>query len=120
MKQFFPMFELVDRYVIAQLKFEKTKQNVEELNFYIEQLRPYDLKSVSNELDELYKIHSTIWELEFQLKSGLEQQLSFEEIGKRAIEIRNWNNKRIFLKNTIATKLGQGSIQEIKQDHLSQ
>ena len=93
----FPVVELVDRFVIAHLKFDRTQANQEELDWYTNQ----------------------IWELESELKSGTEHKLSLEEIGRRAIEIRNWNKKRITLKNSMAEKLNC-SVREIKQDHLSQ
>ena len=57
--------------------------------------------------------------LEKELKSHTEHQLTLEEIGRRAINIRDWNNKRIHLKNIMADKLGC-RVKEIKQDHLSQ
>jgi hypothetical protein len=119
MKQFFPVIELVDRYCIALLKFHKTKSNYEELDFYTCQLENYDLLSVKSELDNLYNIHSCIWELEAELKSGVEHQLSLETIGQRAISIRNWNNQRVALKNQLAEKLGC-AVREIKQQHLSE
>ena len=116
----FPIIELVDRYTIATLKSFKTKgSNQEEVEFYREQLLHHDLTLVVNELNELYNIHSKIWSLESELKSGMEAQLELAEIGRRAIEIRNWNNKRIQLKNTIAEKLGC-AIRETKQDHISE
>ena len=116
----FPVIELVDRYCIAMLKFNKTKSNQAELDFYQEQMAVYDLQYIASELDELYQIHSQIWNLESELKSGVEEQLPLEEIGRRAIQIRDWNNKRISIKNHLSKKLGQGYIQEIKQNHLSQ
>lgn len=120
MTVFFPIFELVDRYVIAMLKYNKTQANQAELDFYRDQLSTYDLTVVNSELSELYNIHSNIWALESELKSGQENRLPLEEIGRRAIEIRNWNNQRIALKNAIAAKLGQGEIIEIKRNHLSE
>ena len=117
--KFFPVIELVDRYAIAQLKFDKTQANYDELNFYKEQLKSYDLATIKPELDELYSIHRQIWNLESELKSGVEHQLSLDEIGRRAIEIRNWNNKRVCIKNSIAEQLGC-TVKEIKKDHLSQ
>lgn len=116
---FFPIIELVDRYAIAQLKFDRTKANREELDFYNKQMSSIDISSITNELSELYNIHQAIWNLEAELKSGVEDQLALDEIGRRAIEIRNWNNKRIKLKNLIADKLGSPA-REIKKDHLSQ
>ena len=54
-----------------------------------------------------------------ELKSGREDKLSLEEIGHRAIAIRDWNNKRITVKNKIAELLGC-SVKEIKKEHLSE
>jgi ribosomal 50S subunit-associated protein YjgA (DUF615 family) len=116
----FPVIELVDRYCIAKLKFAKTAANQAELDFYQTQMANYDIEPITSELDQLYQIHAQIWSLESELKSGVEHQLSLKEIGQRAIQIRNWNNKRISLKNDLSKKLGQGHIQEIKRDHLSQ
>jgi hypothetical protein len=63
-------------------------------------------------------IHHAIWDLEWQLKSGVEQMLSLQEIGRRAIAIRDFNNKRIAYKNSVANILGH-PVTEIKQDHLA-
>lgn len=116
----FPIIELVDRYVIAQLKFEKTQRNKPELEFYQDQLARYNIAIIKHELEELYKIHNIIWDLEKELKSGSEDCLGFEEIGRRAVKIRDWNHRRIKLKNIMADKLGQGHVYEIKEDHLSE
>ena len=116
---FFPVIELIDRYVIAQLKFDKTCGNAEEFEFYKKQLSDYDLNTIKDDLDELYFIHSTIWSLESELKTGREEELDLAEIGRRAIAIRDWNNKRVAIKNFIAEKLGC-TVREIKQDHLSE
>ena len=76
----FPTIELYDRLAIAELKWEKTGANKEELEWYQSQLT---------------------------------------EIGRRAIAIRDMNNKRIAFKNTIAEKLND-PVREVKQDHLSE
>jgi len=119
MTPLFPIIELIDRYAIALLKHNKTQANLDELNFYKNQLSTYDMAGVDEELANLYSIHSQIWSLESELKSGTENNLELAEIGRRAIEIRNWNNKRINIKNNIAKKLGC-SVREIKKDHLSE
>lgn len=116
---FFPVIELVDRYSIACLKYDKTQANKEEVDFYKQQLSKYDTSIVQTEIEELYNIHKQIWNLEAELKSGKETELPLDEIGRRAIAIRDLNNKRIKLKNLAAEKLGCG-VKEIKQDHLSQ
>lgn len=119
MNLFFPVIELVDRYSIAKLKFDKTQANMAELEFYKNQLDQFNTEPIAFDLFQLYDIHTEIWKLESDLKSGVEANLSLEEIGRRAITIRDWNNRRIALKNTMAEKLNC-DIREIKQDHLSQ
>lgn len=115
----FPVVELVDRYTIAQLKFDKTNANQEELNFYVNKLKQYNLDLIQTDLDQLYSIHKSIWNLEAELKTGREEELALEEIGRRAIAIRDHNNKRVALKNLMAEKL-ECPVREIKKDHLSQ
>lgn len=121
MTAFFPVFELIDRLVIAQVKFEKTQgANRAELEFYQQQAQEFDLDLIEDETQLLKQIHKQIWSLEAELKAGRESELSLEELGRRAIEIRNWNNRRIAIKNSMADKLGQSNLHEIKQDHLSE
>lgn len=114
----FPVIELVDRLCIAELKFIKTAANIAEVDFYKTQMQSHDTACIAEELKQLYSIHEKIWSLESELKSGMESQLSLEEIGRRAIEIRNWNNKRVALKNLMAEKLGC-VVREVKQNHVS-
>lgn len=115
----FPIIELVDRLAIAEIKFKRTKANEEELLWYMNEAIRIDLTQIVDEYEDLKHIHDQIWELEAELKTGREAELSLEEIGRRAIAIRDHNNKRVKLKNIIAEKLNC-SVREIKQDHLSQ
>lgn len=119
MTPIFPVIELLDRLAIAEIKFQRTKSNTEELKWYREQSKSYDMKLVQTEFERLLEIHNQIWNLESDLKSGVEHKHSLEEIGQRAIQIRDLNNKRIRLKNTMAEIL-QCPVREVKQDHLSQ
>lgn len=114
-----PVIELFDRLAIAEIKFEITGQNQLELEHYKNQVSCFDISLVADELIQLKNIHKNIWGLEKELKTGVEHQLPLEEIGRRAIKIRDWNNKRVALKNTIAEKLSC-PVREIKQDHLSE
>ena len=117
---FFPVIELVDRYTIALLKHEKTNDNQQELDWYTQHLQTYDVSSIQEDLVSLYNIHKQIWSLEAELKAGKENNLSLEEIGRRAIKIRNWNHERIALKNTMAEKLNRDDVREKKFEHLSE
>ena len=119
MSYHFPVIELFDRLAIAEIKWDRTHSNQEELDWYRDQISQFDLSLVKTYFDELKSIHDTIWTLEAELKSGCEEELSLEEIGRRAILIRNWNNKRITIKNTRAELLNC-PVREIKQDHLSE
>ena len=75
-------------------------------------------KTLDHNIAEITVIHNKIWDLEWQLKSGVEHLLSMDEIGRRAIAIRDWNNRRITYKNSIA-ELFKLKMREIKTDHLS-
>lgn len=116
---FFPVLELIDRLCIARLKWEKTQANQEELTWYEEQWQQFETApEIDQHISDLTEIHRQIWNLEWQLKTGVEDQLSLEEIGRRAIAIRDWNNRRLILKNS-AAELLNCKVREIKQDHLS-
>lgn len=119
MKIYFPIIELIDRYVIASIKQEKIGENLAEFEYYHQQIALMDLELIKKDIDDLREIHLSIWELEKDLKSGKESSLPLEEIGRRAISIRDLNNQRIAVKNRVAEKLSC-PIREIKKDHLSE
>ena len=111
----FPLIELVDRYVISQIKFEKTQgANQLELNFYTDQISQFDLNVVKNDLENLKLLHYKIWDLEDDFKKCRIDGTDLNEIGRRALIIRDYNNQRVNLKNLIAEKLDD-PIREIKQ-----
>lgn len=124
--EFLPVLELVDRLCIARVKSERTDGgNPAELAWYedryqqlVEELGPEKTKILDYNIEEITRIHNTIWDLEWQLKSGVEHLLPMDEIGRRAIAIRDWNNRRISYKNSIAELFGV-AVREIKTDHLS-
>ena len=124
--QFLPELELIDRLCIARIKHERTGgSNQAELDWY--EARHQELRArltasqcetLEYNIAEITRIHNQIWDLEWQLKSGVEHLLDLAEIGQRAIAIRDWNNKRITYKNSIAELFGL-ELREIKTDHLS-
>lgn len=102
----FPLVELLDRYVIAQLKFEKLRTNYEEVEFYTKQLEDYDFELIKEELNQLTEIHRRIWALEDDFKNfTIENKYDLAEIGRRAIVVRDTNYERYQMKNKIAEKL---------------
>ena len=118
--EFLPVLELIDRLCIARVKHARTKgANQVELDWYEDKLRQLPSSADLDEaIQSMTDIHHAIWDLEWQLKSGVEQMLSLQEIGRRAIAIRDFNNKRIAYKNTVARILAH-PVTEIKQDHLA-
>jgi len=121
MNVMFPVIELIDRYTIAKVKFHQTNgANRAELEYYQQQIDAISIQLINADIDELQRIHEMIWSLESDLKSGKENQVPLEEIGRRAITIRDWNNKRIAIKNRIAETLGKDPVREIKKEHLSE
>ena len=109
------LIELVDRYCIAKLKFQKIGNNLEEVDFYTEQMSKFKVDDVEQEINELIEIHREIWDMEDDFKKCVvELKYPLEEIGRRAILIRDINIKRYHLKNKIAEKLND-PIREKKQ-----
>jgi hypothetical protein len=118
--EFLPVLELIDRLCIARVKYQRTNgANQVELDWYEDKYcqLPQSAELEYN-VEAMTAIHNAIWELEWQLKSGVEEQLPLDEIGRRAIRIRDYNNKRITFKNSIASLLGH-PVKEVKHNHLS-
>ena len=112
------LIELVDRYCIAQVKLSILGNNQEEFDFYREQLSTeFDINLVEQDLIELTEIHKRIWDMEDDFKKCVvELKYPLEEIGRRAILIRDINIDRYAIKNRIAEKLND-PIREKKQYH---
>jgi hypothetical protein len=111
----FPLIELIDRYSIARLKMDRLGTNQAELDFYTEQIANIDTALIQEDLEELYRIHARIWDMENDFKNyTVEEKYSLEEVGRRAIAVRNINGERYKLKNIMADKLGD-AIKEHKR-----
>ena len=67
----------------------------------------------------LAQMNFEIWNLENEIRKGGEGKFSLDEIGRRAIDIRNLNRKRVEYKNVISKLDGVG-FTEVKTNHLSQ
>lgn len=110
--------EIIDRYTICKLKQERGQidcsKEIEDLH---KELTEYP--DINGYIEELYKLHGEIWDLESDIKSGNESILGLEEIGRRAIKLRDMNRVRISIKNDINTKFREGYI-EIKRNHGSE
>ncbi len=126
----YSLFDLMDRRSILQLKIEKIpfedKQIIlkKEHTAIMQGLDEYiqDGICTREEIEkwhsELYKINGNIWELEAKIGERNEGKLSFEEVGKTALEIRRKNGERIKIKNEVVEKTGSGH-KEVKMYHAS-
>lgn len=114
MKFEFPVMELVDRYAIAQVKYARTSgANQAELDFYEQQMANIDKTLIWDELQAFKILHDKIWSLEDDFKKCRIDGTDLAEVGRRALEIRDYNNFRVQLKNTVAEKLND-PVREVK------
>ncbi len=109
-----PLPEVADRYTIAILKIERldhTEIDVADMqrqvNYYRDGL---DLENpkLSGLVNELYEINGKMWDAEYAIRKGQDENLGLEEIGKRAIKIRDLNRIRMKVKNEIIELTGDG------------
>lgn len=115
----FPVIEIVDRYAIAVVKHEKTNgANQAELDFYTTQITQTGIALTDRKLKELIEHHRYVWSLEDDFKKAKIDQLPLDEIGRRALYIRDIGYRRVDLKNALAESVGD-AVREIKQDHVT-
>jgi hypothetical protein len=106
--------ELVDRYVIAQVKHNRTDgANQAELDFYEQQMLGIDKSLIWQELQAFKILHDKIWSLEDDFKKCRIDGTDLSEVGRRALEIRDYNQYRVILKNVVAEKLND-PVREVK------
>lgn len=75
-----------------------------------------DGKLITNVI-RLSMMNIEIWNLEHEIRQGGEDKFSLEEIGRRAILIRNLNKRRIDYKNNITAR--DKGFREVKINHRS-
>ena len=115
----FPIIEIVDRYAISVVKHEKTNgANQEELNFYLDQINEVGIDPLDPKLVELIEHHRYVWSLEDDFKKAKIDNLPLEEIGRRALYIRDIGYRRVDLKNDFAELLND-PVREIKKNHVT-
>ena len=113
-----PISEVADRFTILQLKRERTDLDVSyEIAPYKRELDRY--YNIDTFVDDLYRVNGMIWDLESDIRKGKEGELGLEEVGRRAIEIRNLNNTRVEIKNEIVENFKEG-FTEKKVNHASE
>jgi len=117
----YPISEILDRYSIALLKKERlnidNNQEIKDLSTEINNYRNIN-KIVDEYIVKLKDINGKIWDLEFDIRKGKEGELGLEEVGRRAILIRENNKIRVGYKNEIVELFNVG-YKDIKMNHVS-
>lgn len=109
-----PTAEVADRYTIAKLKLERLpvseadpKELRRQVKYYEEGL-DFDNTQLAELVVQLYLINGEMWDAEYAIRQGQDDALGLEEIGRRALHIRDLNKKRMDIKNQIVDLIGDG------------
>lgn len=117
-----PISEILDRYSIAILKKERAAAENEieifDLEKEIENYKKINSELINNFVTKLIDINGKIWDLESDIRKGKEGELGLEEVGRRAINIREFNKIRVGYKNEIVEIFEEG-YKDIKMNHVS-
>lgn len=117
-----PISEILDRYSIAILKKERANADndieISDLLVEIEDYREKDSEFINHKINQLIDINGMIWDLESDIRKGKEGELGLEEVGRRAIKIREFNKIRVGYKNDVVEVFGEG-YKDIKMNHAS-
>jgi hypothetical protein len=115
--------DVLDRYSIAVLKRDRANaDNLEEIKLLeneIENYKENNFEVVKKTIIDLLDINGQIWDLESDIRLGKENILGLEEVGRRAIKIRDLNKIRITHKNKIVELFKEG-FKDIKVNHASE
>lgn len=126
----YPLDEILDKKSIIQLKIERIDDSetrerlLREIKDYEQAIKEYieeNICTVEEVLEwtkKLYEINGKIWDLEAAIRQGREGELGLEEVGRRAIKIRENNGVRIRIKSQIVDQIGRG-YKDIKINHAS-
>ena len=112
-----PLSEIADRLSILHLKMQRLPHNDKVA-------REFDAYSAESHevpplyVHRLYEVNGKIWDLEADIRQGKEGTLGLEEVGRRALAIRDLNAQRIAIKNELAAALGE--FIEVKGNHASE
>ena len=106
----FDRFSILILKAIHSTEIETIKDELSEL---LLEFKVLNLKEAEVFLN-LLSTNNKMWDLESDIRQGKEKKLGLEEVGKRALAIRNLNKQRIALKNSIS------QYKEIKSDHASE
>lgn len=111
--------DVLDKLTILSMKiYFGDEQSISEHRYLEQSLSAFGVDGkIATNIIRLTLMNRMIWELENEMRNGGEDRLGLEEVGRRAIKIRDFNRKRIEYKNII-NQLSRGFI-ERKINHRS-
>ena len=109
-----PISEVADRFTIAMLKLERlpedeiSKEDLKrEVDLYSSGLNWHHI-DLAYLIGDLYRINGLMWDAEHEIRKGQDEKVGLEEIGRRALRIRDLNRERVQVKNAIIELTGSG------------
>lgn len=91
--------EVADRYTILRMKVSKAPDLMPELKKYSDEIVKLNIVRIWPLVLILMEMNSKIWMLEADIRNGAEMAL--EEVGRRALAIRDLNKNRVQAKAEI-------------------
>jgi len=111
-----PLCEIADKLSILKLKSERLAENEEMKAALVEYEAAFENALAALQIDMrteirnaywmLHQVNGLIWDFEAAIRAG--RDLPLEEVGLRALMIRNLNRVRVYCKNQIVQHSGQG------------
>lgn len=105
--------DVADKWTILRMKVRLSEESREEFEAYEAEFDRF--KYPPDILADLIEANSKIWVLESEIRNG--RDLPLEEVGRRALMIRDFNKLRIEAKNRINEIFGE--YKEYKVNHAS-
>jgi len=128
-----PIAEIADRYTIAKLKLERLDDEQlgdplaaqRQISWYYGGLK-HLLEHPDREVSRIYQslveqlqvINGAMWDAEYDIRRGQDEQLGLEEIGRRALRIRDLNQERVRVKNRLC-ELSSTGFCDVKMNYAS-
>lgn len=112
--------DIFDKWSILRMKVRLTDEVIEEFEEYEEEVGLLNRPMILGWVADLIEANSKMWMLEASIRQELSdgnEKLSLEEVGRRALQIRDLNKKRIEAKNAINRYFGWTT--EVKVNHAS-
>jgi hypothetical protein len=119
----YPLAEIIDRLSILDLKRSRLPADAATEAYatllrtaaFTESALPQ--QQIRAWYDMLSEVNGRIWDLEAYIRAGRDGELGLEEIGRRALTIREINGERVGVKAAIAEAIGEPV--DVKVDHAS-